>query len=244
MTFTEHVWPVFEASGCDRVECHGSVVAGAGLVLLLSDPATSLHELSRDAFVSGRPLVAPGQPEQSELFIHGRDANLVVGDLSQEGLEVFRAWIEDGASPGPELVLPASPTPTTCSVDDARGFPEIPMPCSPTCTSTTRAAIIACRSEANPTACQDAATAADPTPALQLGVGPESATIDCGACLDWQTWACAFSQCPAEVTDVLRCQNNLPLPNCDSAVATLSACLDVPTFDACRSVATEQCYAD
>jgi len=244
LTFTEDVWPVFEASGCNRVECHGAIVFPGGTVLLLPDPETSLREFERNAFVSGRPLVVPGEPEQSELFIHGRDANVVVGDLSLEGLGVIREWIEDGAQPGPQLTLPPPPTPASCDIAEQRLFPAVPELCSPTCTSTTRAAIVACRTEPDPVTCQDEATAIDPTPVLAIAAGDEAFEIDCGTCLDWQTFACAFEVCPEASTDVVRCQAGVPLSNCGTAANNaLSLCLQDPAFEACRVPAIEQCFA-
>lgn len=243
ITFTGDVWPVFEASGCDRVECHGSILFQGGLTLMLPDPSTSLREFERDAFVSGRPLVVPGEPDQSELFLHGRDANLPAGDLSSEGLGVIRAWIEAGAAPGPVLKLPDPETPTTCDVAGGRWFPAIPEACSPSCTAATRDAVVECRQDANPVACQDATTDLDPTPPLALQAGTESTEVDCGACLDWQTWACGFEFCAEELEDVFRCQFGVPLPTCASANATASACLADSGYDACRRDAVERCFA-
>ncbi|CAN0570874.1 unnamed protein product, partial [Laminaria digitata] len=101
VTFTEHVWPVFEASGCGRVECHGSLLVAGGSVLMLSSPDVAYLDLQRAAVTSTRRLVVPGMPQASELFVHGRDANIPAGDLTSAGLETIEQWIALGAAKGP-----------------------------------------------------------------------------------------------------------------------------------------------
>ncbi len=247
ITFTEHVWPVMEASGCARFECHGGVNAIGGMALTLSDPAFALVELSRRSFLTGRMIVEPGNPEQSELYIHGRDANIPTGDLTNAGLKVFGDWIRAGAPAGPERTRPQPAEPATCAMDNYFGLPNLPSACLPRCTSSTFQQMVACRQSPNSAECQTMAFAADPTPAITMTLGPltEAVQLDCSACPNWQTFACAFQSCPAATAAYLRCTSgSVPSnDNCAAITATMASCFMRQAVISCREVNTPRCFA-
>jgi len=243
VTFTEHVWPVFEASGCGRVECHGSLLVAGGSVLMLSSPEVAFLDLQRAAVTSTRRLVVPGMPQASELFVHGRDANMPAGDLTLAGLQTIEQWIALGAARGPDVTVPVPPEPSTCDIAGRPGHQPLPQACLPRCTAETRQATIDCRMASDPASCQAAVFAADPTPAASIAVGPDSVPLGCGFCLQWQTLSCSFEACPVEALASLRCPMIEPSSDdCAAVGAALSACLAASNFSACQAPRDGACF--
>lgn len=242
-TFTEHVWPVFEASGCGRVDCHGSLLVPGGSALMLSSPEVALLDLRRDATTSPRRLVVPGAPEASELFVHGRDANIPAGDLTLAGLAVIEAWIASGAPEGPPLTLPPPPEPNTCDIAGRAGHPPLPQACLPRCTAETRDATVACRTASDPVACQSAAFAADTTPSTVVSVGAEGVPLDCGFCLQWQSLSCFFDACPVETLALLRCPNvEASTDSCAGVTTRFNDCVAASGATACQRTRDAACF--
>lgn len=243
VTFTEHVWPVFESVGCGRAECHGTLVTGGGPRLLLSTPEIALRDLKRRA-QSGRLYVAVGDPQSSELFIHGRDANIPAGDLTQEGLDVMAAWILEGAAPGPDIAPPApAPEPDTCDIVGSRGLAPLPAACMPRCSSETFNALSSCSNAPDPAECRAAAVAADASPIGTLQVGPEVAELDCRLCLDWQAFSCAFERCPTETMDLVRCPSiEASTDGCAAVQAAFQECFQLSGAATCQRTRSEACF--
>lgn len=244
-TFTTDVFPIFEAEGCTRVACHGSLRAQGGRALYLPDPITAFADmLGRRSVREPRAVVEPGQPDDSVLFTHGRDANLPAGDLTAEGLAVIEAWIRGGAPFGPDAIIPIRLPPETCSLADRPGTPPLPPACLPRCSADTWSAIIACRATRVPVACQARAISADPTPAVSLDFGPELGPLEltCGPCLDLQTETCLVELCRTEYLALIRC---LDLGGrCTTEQADLDRCrTDGPSFRACQAERDEACVA-
>ena len=107
--------------------------------------------------------------------------------------------------------------------------------------------MVACRQSPNSAECQTMAFAADPTPAITMTLGPltESVQLDCSACPNWQTFACAFQSCPAATAAYLRCTSgNVPSnDNCAAITATMGNCFQRQAVISCREVNTPRCFA-
>lgn len=237
ITFTGDVWPVMVEAGCNRMECHASPLLIGGAAVLLSDPDRAFRELTERVASTGRRFVEPGAPTDSELYVHGRDANIPEGDLTEAGLEVFGQWILTGASAGPSAPPTSIPTPVGCDLTGSRGLPGLPDACLPRCTAATQQRTIECRDEPNPAQCQAEAFAADPTSPMALVIGAEQFLLNCGNCLEWQTWSCFFEHCPDETLAVFRCGNN-----CAGPQAALQACITGPART-CQASRDAACFA-
>lgn len=208
-TFTADVFPMFEAIGCSRVACHGSIRAQGGAVVYLPDARTAYTDLfERPSIRGGNLLVRPGEPERSVLYIHGRDENIPVGDLTADGLALIGAWITAGAPFGDDVVLTPLPQHATCSLVDRPGSLPLPDACMPRCTAETWAGVADCRNQADVVACQGRVIAADTSTPTQLDFGPElgAMTVDCGTCLDLQTESCFLEHCLTDYLAATRCR--------------------------------------
>lgn len=246
-TFSEDIYPLFIASGCTEPSCHGSPDPGisafnAGLLLYLGDPDVALRELDRDSMTTGVRFVVPGEPEASELVRHARDTNIPAGVLDAAGLASIEAWVARGAPAGPPPTpLPADPDPGTC-VLAGHGLAPLPSACLPRCTAATWDAIVACRSDPDPVACQSEVFAADPTPTVPLATADAPITLDCQECADRQTLSCQFESCPDPALAFFRC---VALGGtCDAEQSAWVSCIrSSPTYAACQRERDLRCVA-
>lgn len=144
---------------------------------------------------------------------------------------------------GPAVTAPVPAEPANSDISGRPGHQALPQACLPRCTAETRQATVDCRTANNPTACQQAAFAADPTPSTTVSVGPDSVPLDCGFCLQWQTLSCTFEACPVEALASLRCPSLEPSSDgCAAVGAALSACLAASNFTACQGLRDGACF--
>lgn len=245
-TFTADIFPMFEAIGCSRVACHGSLRVQGGTVVYLPDAESAYADIfERPSIREAKLIVQPGQPLESVLYTHGRDANIPEGDLTQEDLDLIGAWITAGAPYGAEVTPAVRPQPATCSLADHPGTPPLPEACLPRCTAATWQGVVDCRSQPDVAACQGRVIAADTSTPSQIDFGPEvgALPLDCGSCLDLQTETCFVEHCAAPYLAALRCQFLDPRANaCRAELTAVQACARAtPELRACQAARDQLC---
>ena len=254
LTYTADIHPMFERAGCSTFGCHGGVIVGAGIFSYLPDERTGWLDLvNRMAPLDSGFLVAPGRPLESRLVQHGRTSLVPMGTLTQAQQRLVEQWVSEGARYSPDepaaarggrFPSDAGAPHATCSLANARGTPGLPDACLPRCTAATWQGIIDCRTQPNPSACQDAVIMADMTAVAALGGGSQPLVIDCDTCLNLQTRSCIDEHCRMELVEWDRCRTFVQGSPCTVEVQRVQACLAAsPTFTMCQRMRDGRCAA-
>ncbi len=112
--FNTEVKPIINAK-C--ITCHGGVRAKGGFSLLFREDAFAKTE-------SGRPAIVPGDPDHSEMIrrISSSDPEVRMPykheSLSKEEIDVFRAWVKEGAPWGEHWAYKPVEAPAVPEVSD------------------------------------------------------------------------------------------------------------------------------
>jgi hypothetical protein len=250
VAYVEDVHPMYEAAGCSRSGCHALMFSTPGLLLYMPNAWISYRDMiNRPSLqVPGARMVVPFQPDASVLVIH--EGTLISNDIiDAQQAQLVRDWVDQGAvwsrtgiDAGDESFDAGAPA-ATCSVAAQRGLPPLPSACLPRCARATWNAVIACRTQPNPSACQSAAIMADATAAIDVDLGLDVFSTNCNGCLNWQTNACLAASCPNETFARLRCAS-VAGAQCTAETNALLACVGAsPGFAACRSAAEAACVA-
>lgn len=238
-SFTEDLYPMFEGFGCTSDACHGTFLQAGGFAYLMTDAEIAfIDAIDRPSIREPRFIVEPGAPDESVMFTHGRDANLLMGDLDEEGLALIRTWIQAGApfGPAPEPEPPFEPG--VCSFEGSSGFVPLPDPCLPRCSASTWEAVQACAS----TSCQSEALDDDMTPPIDLDLVTDMSSVNCRTCFDWQTQSCLYDHCSSELLAVQRCRFLEGPAACEAETNALSQCaLADEDFNLCRGTRLRRC---
>lgn len=261
LTYLEDVHPVFEAAGCSTFACHGSTVGGSGLLLYMPTPRVAYDDLlERVSVRSTDLLVHAGAPDESLLVRHAEEDLVRFEVLTAEGASLVRRWVADGAvysregGGGDAGVRDAgvggsdggvgedAGVPLVCALDAERGWSPLPSSCLPRCTQTTWDAILACRTAADPSACQDAAIAMDTTPPTSATGASDVFPIDCNVCLSFQTRSCIEEACLFPLLAFDRCATLTPDAPCTSESVALNDCrVAHPEVQACQRARDPLC---
>lgn len=251
LTYVDDVHPMFERAGCSTFGCHGSVIGGVGVLVYLPEPRTGwLDMVNRESVTDSGVIVVPGDSSRSVLAIHGREALVPFNVLTVAEQRLVERWIDEGArysrterdAPAGGL-FPSQPgTATTCNLGDARGTPELPAACLPRCSAMTWQQVVDCRTAPNPTACQNMAISADPTPPVLLGGGQDVISVSCDTCLDLQTRSCVDEHCRLELLAFDRCRA-LTTGTCTAEQSRVFACASTAAFKSCQRTRDARCAA-
>jgi hypothetical protein len=245
---------MFERAGCSAPGCHGTSLSIGGLLAFMPTAAAAYEDLLERRSERGPDLlVRPFLPDASVLVLHAETTLLDNAILTAPQVAVVRDWVAEGASwsklhPRGEGGGPfdAGTPPATCAIGDLRGLtPQLPEACMPRCARATWNAVIACRTAADPATCQAAAIGADSTAPATIDLVTDALGLDCAACLDWQTNACAAQVCPAQTLAANRCATFRAGSGCAAENNAWGACLNgaLVAFGSCRALAEARCVA-
>lgn len=249
--YLEDVHPLFEAAGCSTFACHGGTAVGAGLIVYMPSAQIAYDDMvdQPSRLVSGMSIVRPGEPDASRLVLHAEDTHVPMGILTADQAALVRRWVLSGAAysrtgstdPGD---VDDAPT-TSCDLAGARHWPFLPEACLPRCTAATWDAVVACRTEPDVAACQDAALASDPTASTTVTGGTDDVDLGCALCVNWQTRSCLDAACPLELAAVDRCAVGAMGVDCAAANGALAACQSAhPEIVTCQRAHDPLCVAE
>lgn len=254
LTYLEDVHPMFERAGCATFACHGSVFGGSGILLYMPDPESAYRDMI-DRVSVRRPeaIVRRFEPAASVLVEHAETTLTEFAILTTEDAALVRRWVADGAfysrgtstdggTPDGGTIDGGVIGPSSCTLADGRGLPPLPSACLPRCTASTWSAIVACRDAPDPTACQDAAIAMDPTAPIDLMGGADLIPLACDDCLSWQTTSCIEDSCRFPLLEFTRCANLRPGDPCTTERSTVQSCISLaPEVATCQRLRDRAC---
>lgn len=255
LTFARDIFPMFVSAGCATANCHGTLLNEAGVLFFMSTPARTYQDLlDRRSIRRPEVLVRAGAPAQSVLVEHSEGTLLQMNILDADRAQRVRQWVQNGAMPGdlessPEgdagadAGVDAGVIGGACSVENSLGFPPLPSGCLPRCAQATWNTVVACRAEANPLPCQEAAIRADPTMETMIpGIAGVVVPVNCSGCLDWQTNACLFEHCYTEQLAFVRCRIESMGGACAAETAAVQQCAQRSMeFFTCRRTREQAC---